>query len=965
MTAKPPIQFRFAIAALALWAVAPSVRADHFSAAWPENAPGIWEQDGVWTTSAYPNNGHTILDSMGNPVPGPNPTYDVLIDTAPPCNLGIHVTVQTVNVFAGSTLNLATNTSIIANTGFGNGGVITLTHNSRIVARTGSNGIALGHAGTITLFATSNPGAELVVGNGSFVNNGGQILMGGFHNSIHALSHGNTFSIEPAGLIRGGGRLNVGYAGGALFLLNFVNRGLIDATGVDQTLDIGLGDNVNANLRNTGTLRASGDGTLRIHAFNTSGIVNNTGGTIDAKDNATVRLESRVTVTGGTLTTSGNGTIRGERSGSAGGTGYGGTFADVVNTGTMAIGPDENFRIAGTFTNNGQVRFDAAANIFTGLLIRGSSVVLAGNGLFAMNGGAGIAGGDAPGQTATVTSGITIRGQGLIGTNNSNFLYKALNLVNQGLIDATGVLSIFVDNSQSSNVNNNGGTLRASGGGLLRLDGPGTVSNAGGTVEALTGSTVRLFNGATLEGGTISTAGTGEFRGGTYGAGIYKNVTNTGTMAIAQEESFGIAGTFTNNGLVRLDGNANTNTALFLRGGDVTLAGNGLIAMNAAAAIAGADTVGQTATINPGVTIRGRGQIGTPNSNFGPTILNVVNQGLVDATGSLTVFVNSSQNSNVANNGGTFRASPSGFLSFNGPGAVANNTGGIIEALANSTVKVEAGASFTNNAGGTIKIDGGSMDAALGLDLNGGQLIGNGTFLGPIRNNGGTVAPGFSPGKITINGNYTQGVNGVLNIEIGGNTPGTGYDQIRVNGTAVLDGTLNITLINGYQPTPGDFFEIIDPNAVSGAFSQINAPGLTMQSNYSAAGITLTVLADADNDGLPDAFEQQYPQANDPAADFDGDGTSNLEEYRAGTNPERAQSLFAITAIRRNGNDIVVGFNAVASKRYRVQASTNLTDGFPIIIATTGQIASDVPLEVTDPGAALEAPLFYRVTVLP
>jgi len=39
---------------------------------------------------------------------------------------------------------------------------------------------------------------------------------------------------------------------------------------------------------------------------------------------------------------------------------------------------------------------------------------------------------------------------------------------------------------------------------------------------------------------------------------------------------------------------------------------------------------------------------------------------------------------------------------------------------------------------------------------------------------------------------------------------------------------------------------------------------------------------------MPDEFEQQYfgsPTAGDPAADNDGDGTNNLSEYRAGTDP--------------------------------------------------------------------------------
>ncbi|WP_211567232.1 hypothetical protein, partial [Microbulbifer marinus] len=48
---------------------------------------------------------------------------------------------------------------------------------------------------------------------------------------------------------------------------------------------------------------------------------------------------------------------------------------------------------------------------------------------------------------------------------------------------------------------------------------------------------------------------------------------------------------------------------------------------------------------------------------------------------------------------------------------------------------------------------------------------------------------------------------------------------------------------------------------------------------------------DADRDGLPEAYENQYPFLNDgypedAAEDLDGDGLSNLQEFTAGTNPE-------------------------------------------------------------------------------
>ena len=45
---------------------------------------------------------------------------------------------------------------------------------------------------------------------------------------------------------------------------------------------------------------------------------------------------------------------------------------------------------------------------------------------------------------------------------------------------------------------------------------------------------------------------------------------------------------------------------------------------------------------------------------------------------------------------------------------------------------------------------------------------------------------------------------------------------------------------------------------------------------------------DADNDGLPDAWEQTYgfnSLVADSAGDLDGDGLTNLEEYTAHTNP--------------------------------------------------------------------------------
>ena len=88
------------------------------------------------------------------------------------------------------------------------------------------------------------------------------------------------------------------------------------------------------------------------------------------------------------------------------------------------------------------------------------------------------------------------------------------------------------------------------------------------------------------------------------------------------------------------------------------------------------------------------------------------------------------------------------------------------------------------------------------LNLQGGLLDGSGAITGNISN-AAKVSPGFSPGQITVTGNYTQMSNGLLNIEIAGNVPAM-YDQLMASGKATLDGTLNVSLINSFTPNPGD-----------------------------------------------------------------------------------------------------------------------------------------------------------------
>lgn len=128
----------------------------------------------------------------------------------------------------------------------------------------------------------------------------------------------------------------------------------------------------------------------------------------------------------------------------------------------------------------------------------------------------------------------------------------------------------------------------------------------------------------------------------------------------------------------------------------------------------------------------------------------------------------------------------------------------------------------------------------------------------------GTLAPGLSPGIMTVSGNLNL-TNGTYQVELNGTTAGTGYDQSIVSGTTTLSGTtLSATL--GFVPVTGTSFTIIRSATIAGTFNGLSdgatltISGITMRVNYnlSASGedtVTLTVLsvATAPSTGLGSA----------------------------------------------------------------------------------------------------------------
>ncbi len=123
----------------------------------------------------------------------------------------------------------------------------------------------------------------------------------------------------------------------------------------------------------------------------------------------------------------------------------------------------------------------------------------------------------------------------------------------------------------------------------------------------------------------------------------------------------------------------------------------------------------------------------------------------------------------------------------------------------------------------------------------------------------------------------------------------------------------------------------ISPLAGGANHSSIGAP---MQTESGFAGLieilyppapALDPAADTDGDGLPDSWEiEQFGSLNATSSgDADGDGTSNMMEYLAGTNPKSAASVFR-PATHTSGGKLILTVPTVSNRSYRVWGSADL-----------------------------------------
>jgi hypothetical protein len=456
-----------------------------------------------------------------------------------------------------------------------------------------------------------------------------------------------------------------------------------------------------------------------------------------------------------------------------------------------------------------------------------------------------------------------------VGTSGSGI--GSVTVSNGAVVRTTGNFGIQVIVDPGSTLTINGGTIEATND--VRIDGALSMTN--GTIIAEEFTAVNSFSAS------------GEIRAEVNPMGL-NSITAIGDLILGDGGVQGFSAAGLNVGTHRVTLN-DANVAVL---SGTTIGGGRLVASG-------------EFSLNPGRTLSG----------FGTIEGDLTNNGTIAATGAGgLVFegVLRSDNDTIGGTKITF-ASGGGFSGHATINAkVQNDAGATMTFTAASTIGDGTTTGFTG--GGAIDIAGGltisdSNGINLGslttlrnavltcpstINLSSGQVLrGVGVVFGTLECSG-ILSPGIVGGdltsQMTVNGNYTQanGANrGTLDIDLEGADP-TQSDLLFVpNGVATLDGTLNVRLLNGFQPANGFRRVVVLANSVVNGLDTVNLPPrFHLESNPT----TLTVVfcsADFNDDGFVDFFDYDdfvacFEGAGCAAgtdADFNGDGFTDFFDY--------------------------------------------------------------------------------------
>jgi hypothetical protein len=619
------------------------------------------------------------------------------------------------------------------------------------------------------------------------------------------------------------------------------NSGTFTASS-DNTFSFSGGTEVSFNNSGTFTKASptgSGTTTFYVNALNNSGTVNVNSGTLSLEPGSTTQFESGTfNVASGARLDFAESQLANATTQLNAGTKFQGTGLAELDSGNLTVNAPvsvPNFTMTGG-TQNGA----STLTITTAFNWTGGSLDSIG--------------------TTTVAPGATLSLSG----SNSNDLTNGHVLNNQGTGTWTGTGEF--DGNLASTFNNSGTFTAASDTSFNGGGGGGFVFNNSGTFTktstTATGTTSFIFD-------VLNNSGTIDVNSGILslnGVG-----TESGIFSVATGARLVFSGTASNDiGSGTLELNAGTKfqgTGLYEQDG-------GTLSVNAPLSFVGFNMTGgtlavpamltTTGTFNwSGGTINGSGSVNIPSgvqfnivgaSQKTLDLATTSNAGLVVWTGQGQIY---SHGGAVFNNlaGGTFDAQNDEDLV-----ATFNNSGTFTKTSATGTGTTSISYVLNNLAGGVVDVISGNLATDI-VTNNGTISLAPSTTLNVFVNN-------FS------GGNFTQTAAGTLAIQVGG-APATGrFGHVVIGSAASLNGTLAVTLVNGFEPTAGQVFPILTYGTNSGDFTTKNLP------TTNGAPIFSTTRKATEYD--LNAIATVQPAAVE-TTDYDGDGKSDLGVFRVST----------------------------------------------------------------------------------
>lgn len=433
------------------------------------------------------------------------------------------------------------------------------------------------------------------------------------------------------------------------------------------------------------------------------------------------------------------------------------------------------------------------------LLINTSGIVTSGI-------GAGFQIGGSVGQGFGTDSSATVDGAGSQWTVNG-----MLDIGSQGTgtVTVDNTATIVADVVQIANFGGGDGTLNVQNGSMLTVNdfielGIGQLNITTGSIVTSTGAVIGEEDSATalLDGlgsnwnnsGSEFTIGDGDLT-----VSNTAQLTTNGALVGGSEFDPNDSGFDPNEGAADIQGTVNVQSnANWTNNGPLSLGGDGSFILGQ-----GTITVETNASLTANGTVEIRDQSSLVVDGPGSTITQ---------TGAESVVVGSAFGGTTSTidviNGGTF-STGTDTISVNATGAInigTGMTGGTFNANGSMTIDGAVNLIDGEMTAGVVTLSGGGA-----FNFTGGVLHVD-DFIGNLENQGGTLAPGKTPGITNVMGEYTVTA-GTLEVELfgnGGGAPvaGVDFDQLTAD-TANLGGTLELVIDPNYTPSVGDMFPII------------------------------------------------------------------------------------------------------------------------------------------------------------